>query len=1386
MLRVSRLISSVLLAAIGFFASAHLAFAATLTSVTSKPATLQTSQAANQLITFTTPTGASATQTISVTFNADFDTSTIVEDDIDITDDSVDLTTSAAACPAAETSVAIASDIVTFTLCAGTTIAAGSVVTIEIGTNATSSGTGVNRITNPSSTGTFYVSIGGSFGDSGSIAYPINGDDSVAVSATVTTGGGGGGAPDPGGGGGGGGDTTAPVISTVVVTTITTTGATVTWETNEASDSLVEYGLTESYGLNASSGSLVNSHSIPLTGLTEGTTYHFRIRSADVSGNAATSVDFTFTTLDQTPPVISAVTVSDITQSGATVSWNTDESATSVVEYGLSDSYGASASVSGLDSTHAVGLSGLTAGTLYHFRVVSDDASSNRSVSEDGTFTTVADDPPGNVSNLEVVAGNTTNELSWINPPDADLAAIRVVACTDTYPSGPTDTTGCSVVSDTLDASFAHTGLTNGRPYFYGVFARDAAGQYASGVLDMATPNGPDAAPGNVSNVRVSVANERVTLTWTNPTDPDLVAVRILTCINEFPSGPDDVSGCSVVYESLGTSFTQTGLTNGQTYYFGVYAKDAIGQFAGGFLVSAIPSAVNAPPGPVSNLSAVAGDGRVTLNWVNPSDADVDAVRVIVCTGEYPSSPADTGGSCAVVSDTVTEQFTHAGLANDVTVYYGVYVHDDVGQYSTGAFRSATPSALAAACGDDRCNGNETALSCPADCGASGPVCGNQVCEADETADRCPADCGLIPACGNAQCDAGETADSCPADCPADLPGDTVPADRRITLDDVTVSVLQGKIILTPINGSFRLLAGKNVSFIVRTNQLSMQPERVQLSFGSQTYNLIRRENSDGTSVYVADVPVPFTGARYSSALSVFYADGRTQTVSYVSVVVDLGLVYEMEDDKPRPLPDAVVTLLVGSGGNQAWDSSPFDQENPHITGNTGTFGWHAPNGTYRIRAEKSGYDPVTTRALTITDHIVAQGMELKVTKPLLPAVIETVQDIIDSPAAQQAADVTTPVVVAAVVANTAALAVGFNLISYLRYITTAPVLLFSRRKRKGYGIVYNSITKVPVDLAIVRLFRINEAQPEAPGQLVSSRVTDKGGRYFFLAQPGVYRLTATKPNFKFPSTYLGNLKDDGLFLDVYHTEPIRVTGSSASIAANIPLDPVEAAVTPKSVIWRKRFRTFQNTVAILGNIGAIGVLIIQPSVFTAAMAGVQLAMYALIRRLAAPKKPVNWGIVYDTRTGRPLSNVVARIFEPKYNKLLETSMTDSRGRFTFLLGPNEYYAVFEKEGFDSHVIRPIDYTKKTEPSELAAKVSLSPATKTSVPPTTAADLLPPPTSAPPEPAPVVAPDAPQVAVKPSSPSELFTSMPEPPPVTTAPKINPLPPAEPPPNNASA
>ncbi len=93
------------------------------------------------------------------------------------------------------------------------------------------------------------------------------------------------------------GDVSPPVISDVEDTDITDTSALIKWNTDEPSDSMVDYGTeTGVYTNSVSDPALVTSHSIPLTGLTPETTYYYIVKSTDSSGNLAQSEEHSFTT----------------------------------------------------------------------------------------------------------------------------------------------------------------------------------------------------------------------------------------------------------------------------------------------------------------------------------------------------------------------------------------------------------------------------------------------------------------------------------------------------------------------------------------------------------------------------------------------------------------------------------------------------------------------------------------------------------------------------------------------------------------------------------------------------------------------------------------------------------------------------------------------------------------------------------------------------------------------------------------------------------------------------------------------------------------------------------------------------------------------------------
>jgi hypothetical protein len=274
-------------------------------------------------------------------------------------------------------------------------------------------------------------------------------------------------------------DTTPPTISSVQSTNVTSVGATITWTTNEASDTQVEYGTTTSYGFSTTlNTSMVTSHSQALSGLTAGTLYHYRVKSRDATGNLATSGDFTFTTAtpDTTAPTISAVQATNVTSNGATITWTTNEAADTQVEYGTTTGYGSSTTLNtSMVTNHSQPLGGLAASTLYYYRVLSKDAAGNLATSGDFTFTTgAADTTPPTISG--VAAGSITSSGATITWTTNEASDTHVEYGTTTSYGSSTTLAAAMVTSH----SQALSGLAVNTLYHYRVKSRDAAGNLAT------------------------------------------------------------------------------------------------------------------------------------------------------------------------------------------------------------------------------------------------------------------------------------------------------------------------------------------------------------------------------------------------------------------------------------------------------------------------------------------------------------------------------------------------------------------------------------------------------------------------------------------------------------------------------------------------------------------------------------------------------------------------------------------------------------------------------------------------------------------------------------------------------------------------------------------
>ena len=226
------------------------------------------------------------------------------------------------------------------------------------------------------------------------------------------------------------------------------------------------------------------------------TTYSYAVRAFDAAGNTSANsapINVTTPAPDTSPPVISAISSGTPTQTGTTISWTTDEPASTQVEYGPDTNYGSSTTlVPALVTSHSQTLTGLAASTTYHFRVKSADAAGNLATSPDSSFITsdpVPDTAPPTV-NLTAPANNAT-VVGTVNvtanaTDDVGVAGVQFVL--DGANLGAEDTT--APYATAWDSKTA----TNGGHTLTAI-ARDAAGNTATATAVAVTVNNDLTAP---------------------------------------------------------------------------------------------------------------------------------------------------------------------------------------------------------------------------------------------------------------------------------------------------------------------------------------------------------------------------------------------------------------------------------------------------------------------------------------------------------------------------------------------------------------------------------------------------------------------------------------------------------------------------------------------------------------------------------------------------------------------------------------------------------------------------------------------------------------------------------------------------------------------------
>ncbi|MBW6518960.1 MAG: Ig-like domain-containing protein [ANME-2 cluster archaeon] len=212
-----------------------------------------------------------------------------------------------------------------------------------------------------------------------------------------------------------------PIISSVTNGTVNDSTAVITWTTDEASTSRVDYDTNPSvpYDFTEEETAYVTSHSITLSGLNANTTYYYVVKSTDSAGNPNTSAEFNFTTsVDITKPNVTSTNPSN---GASNAPLNTNITATFSEDMNVSTINNVSFTLTG--ATAVLGTVSYNAGT--RTATFNPDSNLNYNTTYTATITTAVTDVIGNAMNANTdwtfttVANQApTASSNSVSPPD--------------------------------------------------------------------------------------------------------------------------------------------------------------------------------------------------------------------------------------------------------------------------------------------------------------------------------------------------------------------------------------------------------------------------------------------------------------------------------------------------------------------------------------------------------------------------------------------------------------------------------------------------------------------------------------------------------------------------------------------------------------------------------------------------------------------------------------------------------------------------------------------------------------------------------------------------------------------------------------------------------
>ncbi|HEY7283377.1 MAG TPA: fibronectin type III domain-containing protein [Actinomycetota bacterium] len=346
-----------------------------------------------------------------------------------------------------------------------------------------------------------------------------------------------------------------------------------------------------------------------VNGLTNGTTYRFRVTATNVAGTGSAS-GLSNAVIPRTVPDAPINVTAAPGNGSATVSWTppTSTGGSAITGYNVTGSPGGATKHVGANAT-STNMTGLTNGTTYTFTVVATNAAGSSAPSAPSNPVTPRT-VPGAPTGATAVVGNASATISWTTPVSNGGSPILSYTVTSNVGGFSTTVTGTAATI---------TGLANGTTYRFRVVATNAAGNGpASALSNAVTPHSPPGAP---TSVVATGGNRMATVTWAAaPANGGAITgYRIIAS----PGGATTTVGGSTLNAVV------TGLNNGTTYTFSVIATNDLGDGPAGVSNAVTPTSTITPIVFASNRSGSSGSDIYLMN----SDGS-GVVRVLKHAGD--------------------------------------------------------------------------------------------------------------------------------------------------------------------------------------------------------------------------------------------------------------------------------------------------------------------------------------------------------------------------------------------------------------------------------------------------------------------------------------------------------------------------------------------------------------------------------------------------------------------------------------------------------------------------------------------------------------------------------------------------------------------------------